>query len=309
MREELIKSAVSFLSTANVKTAEKDKKTEFLRGKGLTDHEIEEAFKRVEPLLDQTTSNIPRIPPRITYGPIQVVYYPSASILRMTNRQLLHSVLSMGLGSFVITAACVSIIKSFMSNIFNAIAAYQSDRYQQHTHLLKRMQTTLNHYSATPTDLKMAQERLDSSLVCLTQFAQQLKQEGEQPYKSLRSTIRRFTNSLANNPVISNSNLHNQSSYQSGFASAYRDRYQVDANHSLTVQNIKSEIRRIKGSLLNRKNFPVVAATPTSALTERGFVPPPPTVEQNHFAYHPRIGRSSFRNEKSTANTVQEEFS
>lgn len=48
MKENLIKSAVSFLSSANVKTADREKKVEFLRKKGLNDQEIEEAFKRVE---------------------------------------------------------------------------------------------------------------------------------------------------------------------------------------------------------------------------------------------------------------------
>jgi hypothetical protein len=48
MKEDLIKSAVSFLSSANVQTADRDKKVAFLKNKGLDDQEIEEAFKRVE---------------------------------------------------------------------------------------------------------------------------------------------------------------------------------------------------------------------------------------------------------------------
>lgn len=48
MKEDLIKSAVSFLSSANVQTADRDKKVEFLKKKGLNDQEIGEAFKRVE---------------------------------------------------------------------------------------------------------------------------------------------------------------------------------------------------------------------------------------------------------------------
>lgn len=48
MKEDLIKSAVSFLSSADVQTADRDKKVEFLKKKGLNDQEIGEAFKRVE---------------------------------------------------------------------------------------------------------------------------------------------------------------------------------------------------------------------------------------------------------------------
>ena len=44
----MIKSAVSFLSSTNIQTANRDKKIEFLKKKGLSDQEIGEAFKRVE---------------------------------------------------------------------------------------------------------------------------------------------------------------------------------------------------------------------------------------------------------------------
>jgi SOS response regulatory protein OraA/RecX len=47
MREDLLQSAVSFLSSAQVQTAAKEKKVQFLKNKGLNDQEIEEAFKRV----------------------------------------------------------------------------------------------------------------------------------------------------------------------------------------------------------------------------------------------------------------------
>lgn len=47
MREDLIKSAESFLSSPDVQSADKEKKVQFLKTKGLNDEEIEEAFKRV----------------------------------------------------------------------------------------------------------------------------------------------------------------------------------------------------------------------------------------------------------------------
>lgn len=46
LREDLIKSAVSFLSSANVRSADKGKKVAFLQKKGLNQAEIDEAFKR-----------------------------------------------------------------------------------------------------------------------------------------------------------------------------------------------------------------------------------------------------------------------
>lgn len=164
------------------------------------------------------------------------------------------------------------------------------------------MESTLTHYSTTTDDLQKAQDKLDNSLNRLLQSARELKQEGNQPYKLLRSTMERFTNSLSNNPLITNTDTRNQFNYQNGFASSYADRYQVDTNHSLTVQNIKSEIRSVKGMLLSRRNFPVVSTAAPSQLVYKGFVPPSPTIPDQS-AYHPRIGRS-FRNQLNT--TVQD---
>lgn len=194
-----------------------------------------------------------------------------------------------------------------MSKVFNKIAAYQRDRYQQHTQLLNRMESTLTHSSTATDDLQLAQEKLDSALHRLLQSARELKRQDQQPYKSLRSTMERFTNALSHNPLVTNTDARHQFNYQSGFASSYADRYQVDTNHNQTVQSIKSEIRSVKGMLLSRRNFPIVntaaaAAAAASPLIAQGFVPPAPTIPSPS-TYHPRIGRS-FRHQTST--TVQD---
>lgn len=46
LREDMIKSAVSFLTSPNVRSADKGKKIAFLQKKGLNQAEIDEAFKR-----------------------------------------------------------------------------------------------------------------------------------------------------------------------------------------------------------------------------------------------------------------------
>jgi len=48
MREALVKQATNFLNNPGLKSQTLDKKREFLKGKGLTDEEIEEARKRTE---------------------------------------------------------------------------------------------------------------------------------------------------------------------------------------------------------------------------------------------------------------------
>lgn len=53
MRKDLLQLAESFLNSDNVKDADKEKKTEFLKTKGLNDEEIEEAFRRVNSSKDK----------------------------------------------------------------------------------------------------------------------------------------------------------------------------------------------------------------------------------------------------------------
>lgn len=48
MRQDLLQSAQTFLTSESVQSADKESKIQFLRTKGLNDEEIEEAFKRAE---------------------------------------------------------------------------------------------------------------------------------------------------------------------------------------------------------------------------------------------------------------------
>lgn len=61
MREDLVKSAVSFLSSEKVKTADKEKKVQFLKQKGLNEEEINEAFNRVESTATESSANVTMI--------------------------------------------------------------------------------------------------------------------------------------------------------------------------------------------------------------------------------------------------------
>lgn len=65
IREDMIKPAVSFLSSPNVKSADKSKKIAFLQKKGLNQAEIDEAFKRAgdtETVSPHTTTTTPSTP-------------------------------------------------------------------------------------------------------------------------------------------------------------------------------------------------------------------------------------------------------
>jgi hypothetical protein len=55
LREDKLKLAVSFLSSPKVQAADKSKKTAFLKQKGLTDAEVEEAYRRTSGSNDNGT--------------------------------------------------------------------------------------------------------------------------------------------------------------------------------------------------------------------------------------------------------------
>jgi Trk-type K+ transport system membrane component len=126
LREDLLKSAVSFLSSPNVQSADKNKKTAFLEKKGLTQEEIDEAFKRVgdTTTLDTTTTatttttttnlpttaaRIPIVPPR-THIP-QVIYHPLPPTPSMPAEKVFALAVFFGIGTVGLTAAIVGVLK------------------------------------------------------------------------------------------------------------------------------------------------------------------------------------------------------
>lgn len=207
-----------------------------------------------------------------------------------------------------------------MSKIFNKIADYQSDRYQQNTRLLKQSEETVKDFTTAATkdvSFKQEQTKLNTSLDQLVEYAKQIKEKRAEPYyKDLKSNIEKFRNTIIQNPYTSN-----QFDYTTGMASSFANRYQVENNRNAAIQNIKSEIRSFKGMLLSRRNFPIVstrppmvpaptasvpttaAATATPTATNTSSTPPIPTKTQpgafsnvDANLFHPRR-KASYRSE------------
>lgn len=123
LREDLLKSAVSFLSSPNVQSADKSKKTAFLEKKGLTQEEIDEAFKRAGDTttldtatttttttnLPTTAARIPIVPPR-THIP-QVIYHPLPPTPSMPAEKVFALAVFFGIGTVGLTAAIVGGLK------------------------------------------------------------------------------------------------------------------------------------------------------------------------------------------------------
>eukprot|EP01125_Pyxidicula_operculata_P017723 TRINITY_DN6241_c0_g1_i1.p1 TRINITY_DN6241_c0_g1~~TRINITY_DN6241_c0_g1_i1.p1 ORF type:complete len:383 (-),score=113.66 TRINITY_DN6241_c0_g1_i1:37-1185(-) len=77
MRENLIQNAVNFLSDPKVASSADDRKRRFLQTKGLTNQEIDEAFKRVGSQVKPSTQQLPQqIPTQNFTQPQQIVATP-----------------------------------------------------------------------------------------------------------------------------------------------------------------------------------------------------------------------------------------
>ncbi|PHZ11859.1 uncharacterized protein RHIMIDRAFT_238513 [Rhizopus microsporus ATCC 52813] len=191
MRNDLIESAVSFLSSPNVQNAEKEKKIQFLKNKGLTDEEIEEAFKRTTTTTTTTPTSTattvkPKVPSRLPY---QIVYYSTEpTITRMSTQQLLRYAILLGMGTLSVTVVLLTVVKKFMSKIFNSIAKYQRNRYKDHTDVLKGIEAKLReHTSSTHESLIKEQSHLNSGLHRLLSLSNVERIKNRSEYKMLRA--------------------------------------------------------------------------------------------------------------------------
>lgn len=68
LREDLISSAISFLSDPKVQSAPLAKKVSFLESKGMTSEEIEEAMARVNGKSTGASTSAPAAPPVLANG-------------------------------------------------------------------------------------------------------------------------------------------------------------------------------------------------------------------------------------------------
>ncbi|KAI8061468.1 peroxisomal membrane anchor protein conserved region-domain-containing protein [Gilbertella persicaria] len=284
MREDLIQSAESFLLHTETRTANKKKKIAFLKSKGLNDDEIQEAFRRVDPAVVPQMEDEPKLPPRLYR---QTVYYPLEPIPRLTTIQLMKAALLIGLSVFSVLTAVTLITKRIMSIILNKVAQYQSHRYQQHRHLLSRIELTLKQYSTTDIKtLDLQQSKLNQSIIDMTNTLMSLKKQ-QMPYQCLNSCLAQFQNMLLQHPS-NTPNYQNRLSFGNygGFATSFADKHHAESDNNTMIQNIKSHIRSLKGTLLSRKNFPAA---------KYSSIPPGSTVIDPR-ENHPRK-KASFRSE------------
>ncbi|KAI8384419.1 peroxisomal membrane anchor protein conserved region-domain-containing protein [Radiomyces spectabilis] len=279
LREDMVKSAVSFLSSPKVRSADQAKKIAFLRNKGLNQAEIDEAFKRVpgsdaQPAIVNTAgpSSSPAVPPRpaLSSAPpaVQIAYYQPSPPPRMTTQSIIRLAVVTGVGAVGVTAVLVGIIKRIMSRIFRRIAVYQCDRYNQHKALLERLNTKLKAMeSSSAASLDVIRRQQTKSLENLQKVQTDIHGyiDENEPYAKFLNALNGFKDQLTHPDVIFSSfNTSNN------FGLSFRD-YRSDDS---VVQGFKSEIRSFKGMLLSRRNFPSVKPTTTFSTQVSPATPP-----------------------------------
>ncbi|KAG0167937.1 hypothetical protein DFQ28_002880 [Apophysomyces sp. BC1034] len=271
LREDLLKSAVSFLSSPNVRSADSAKKIAFLKNKGLNQQEIDEAFKRVgetttvegttqaaatAPTTTATTTALPEAPliparPAVHAStPPQIVYYPIVPPSMPVERVLATAII-FGLGAVGVTAGLVGIIRRLMAPVFSNIALFQRDRYNQQKAVADQIEEKLKE-----KDEGLEGEGEKSAIEALSEQQKQLAEtlervvarartarENKTPYKDFQGSLTNLRNAVSEPAVYSS---------LGSFSRVNSD------SSSPAVQAFKSEVRSLKGALLNRRNFPLV---------------------------------------------------
>ncbi|KAI9255607.1 hypothetical protein BDA99DRAFT_517186 [Phascolomyces articulosus] len=244
--------------------------------------------------------NRPAIPPR----PPQVIYYQPAPPRLMPIQQLLGIALLAGFGLVGITAGVLRLVKRFIGPIFNSIAKYQSDRYNQRSTLLSRLNKTLSELKPKEDNQKLLEshetlgERVESVVELADRRVRAMNMD--EPYKEFRNKLSSLKDAITNPD-------YTYSSYSQFGSYGYNPGRMNNSNDSPAVQSFKSEIRSFKGMLLNRRNFPMAN---TSTTTSRPASPAtsttpatPATPVRDVPQYHPRR-RESYRSELNNTTTT-----
>ncbi|RIA85676.1 hypothetical protein C1645_741369 [Glomus cerebriforme] len=257
-RENLILSAVKFLSSPQVRNADEDKKLKFLLSKGLTRVEIDIAKGRVNEekslVMDSVTTptDPPPIPPR-TY---QMV---------VARTPLWKHLILVLLITGVFSATMIAVIKKFLGPAVTAIISAKQQLYAHQLNLFRRFNENLstilslrkstspNKSDESPTPYEIDGISTPPNLLAplatdLSELTEKLSthQQNLAKYDTMPDLQLSFT-SLA---TYLSSSVYSFSSWSSS-----NDR-------DSSVSQVRSEIRSLKGLLINRRNFPKIPPVP-----------------------------------------------
>ncbi|KAI8981459.1 peroxisomal membrane anchor protein conserved region-domain-containing protein [Pilobolus umbonatus] len=274
LREDLLKQAVPFLSSPNVIPQDKAKKVAFLQKKGLTQAEIDEAFRRVgdsgssvtstvtypsSQIINQTTTPTP--PPRtVTQLPPQIVYYPQPPAPPVPAEKVFALAIVLGMSGFGLVAGVIGLLRKYIAPVLKSITNCKRVRYNQHNEVATRLLKSIHHYKEGFDELDEVIDQGEEK----TRLDAVGKQQSDLADKinKLSTTIRDRVQIIIKDNGYSNMKTDlNNFRYAATAGDVYPNypsNYTSASNQTLAVSGLKSEIRSIKAMLLNRRNFPTV---------------------------------------------------
>ncbi|ORY99217.1 peroxisomal membrane anchor protein conserved region-domain-containing protein [Syncephalastrum racemosum] len=299
LRPDLVQSAVSFLSSPSVQSADTAKKVAFLKKKGLNQAEIEEAFKKTGQTTMAASSNTaplsppsqssattssssapasshappaPLIPTRMAAPPAppQIIYRPVPPPPKMPASSVLALAILLGMGTVGVTSCLVHIVKRVFMPVFASYAQFRQERYGLQRDVLdkinKLLQGKSNEEGAAQAEMepedkqaRHEQEEAEDSSAAATLLDIEEKQQGlvdrlirvhsqardrEQELRSKRAT------SL---PALSGSLTNWKRSVEALEAESMNEMFEKE-DHKM-AKLVQTEIRSLKGALLNRRVY------------------------------------------------------
>ncbi|KAJ3276817.1 hypothetical protein HDV01_002871 [Terramyces sp. JEL0728] len=248
--QQNIKKAVDFLSNPKVIAAPKEEKIKFLKGKGLTDLEIQTAFDQLQSS-PNTTSNTVAPGPPIEFGPSTTPAIPPGGqskqvVQKKKNRffLLIYLLPIIGGGTWVayqikkwLQAVYVPFIELYKKQVEKRLAS-TSAYFQNAFSLCTLYKSVLDCDEGDASISKSFKEMIYSVSKNISKVNSLLQDVGAMPniYKEMSQESQNFTQQVR------------QATYYPAYST-----YHTEANA------IKSEIRSLKGILLSRRNFPTVA--------------------------------------------------
>ncbi|GBB97219.1 hypothetical protein RclHR1_02940021 [Rhizophagus clarus] len=296
-REDLILSAIKFLSSPQVRNANEDKKVKFLLSKGLTQVEIDIAKNRVD---KEQSLTPPAINPRmmdsvtITQPLIDPPPVPPRTYQMITARTPLWKhliVILLITGAF--SAAMIAAIKKFLGPAVTAIIFAKQQLYSHQLNLFRMFNESLstilslrkltsfgkplernnvNEDDESPTPYEI--DEISTPPTLLAPLATDLSELTEklsihQQNLTKYDTMPDLQLSLTSLATYLSSNIYSFSSWSSS-----NDR-------DSSVSQVRSEIRSLKGLLINRRNFPKIPPVPSySAQSQSSSRPQQPQQPQ-----------------------------
>eukprot|EP00732_Lithocolla_globosa_P003998 Lithocolla_globosa_v1_NODE_3453_length_1665_cov_8.464596.p1 type:complete len:419 gc:universal NODE_3453_length_1665_cov_8.464596:1325-69(-) len=245
MREDFLKSAVEFLKDPKVQSASYARKAQFLESKGLTNEEIEEAFRRVKENVPTTATPIPQHSgqptpnptTQVQPGPGQTVqpYYPyvpqqSPSLLSSASWK------DYFIGTVLVGGALYGVGSLVVNHILPSISWPSKEDIKKDRELMEqKFKQTTETFNAVQEqtaglveNLNKQNLELQKTLVNMEEVLSALRkanEEKERETESLKEEVERLKNTIPKE----------------------LDKY--------ALSEVQTELKSLKGLLLNRRQF------------------------------------------------------